>query len=192
MTDEGEGIAVDPVAPVEGEQDQQPEKEGGDDTQARLEALEEDKRRLQTALHKERQAKKAKPESADLEAKMNEISAQLAHEKREKVVAQFTDSQEETELAMSYFDKLAGAETDPTKLSEVAKKAALLARADKNPGVNPALRAGSAMHSGGRSANESAEVSQATQEIGRFFGHGADKLKEYKNRATPNNLYSKR
>jgi phage-related minor tail protein len=169
-----------------------PPAEDPAELKAKVDALEEEKKKLLGALHKERQEKKGKGDSAELEKKIGEIEAKLIKTEREKVVAQFTSSSDETDLAMEYFEKLAVGETDAEKLKEHAKKAALLAHADKNPNMNPAIRAGAAMGSGGRGPSDGADVSSTAVEIGRVFGHTAEKIREAKDRSVGSSLYTKR
>lgn len=161
-----------------------------DDKDALIAQLQEEKQRLNKALHAARQDAKGGKSAPDAEAIASEVEALKSKldsaEKRGKI-ARFTQDEGEAEIALSYYEKLAQGVTDPAEQEKLMQRAAFLARTEKQGGDNPMARVAASMHGGSR-GSDGGGVTAGAAELAKHFGVDVNRIKE--GNRPPKNLYN--
>jgi len=142
--------------------------------------------RVLGALSKERGEK---GEKATLEKEVETLKAKSERAELEKRLFKETGDEDTTVLAVGLYEKLSQGVTDPAEQEKLMKRAAFLARVEKQgTGTDVVTAAAGAMHGGSRGSNSGNGPAPSAVEMGKLFGHSADKIKESDRR--PKNLYN--
>lgn len=142
----------------------------------------DDKKKLQTALHKERKARREAEKKAstpdEVTQRVAAVESELKKEREMRPFLASLGSEQMASDAYAYFQKLSEGVGDSKALDELRRKAIRLVAEDASSPIPSTQRVQSGMHSSSNPSYSSGEVTPQTAEMARQFGVDPEKLKE--------------